>query len=112
MTSPMATTSPTPIMSEKLDPEIKRLKKLTPGELADEAGQLKAALGRIKDEAIRRELRRAEGALFRLSLTPPGRQLRLDRAQLEKIYGASLIARYCYEIDTDWVMRTSARKAA
>ena len=99
-------------MTTPLDPEVKRLKKLAPGELADEAGRLKAALGRIKDEAIRRDLRRAEGALFRLTLTPPGRQSRLDRAQLETVYGANLIARYCYEIDTDWVMRTSARKTA
>ena len=99
-------------MTTPLDPEVKRLKKLAPGELADEAGRLKAALGRIKDEAIRRDLRRAEGALFRLTLTPPGRQSRLNRAQLETVYGANLIARYCYEIDTDWVMRTSARKTA
>jgi hypothetical protein len=99
-------------MTRPLDPEIKRLRGLSPGELADEAGQLKAALARIKDEAIRRDLRRAEGALFRLSLTPPGRQTRLDRAAIEKVYGASLIARYCYDIDTDWVMRCVARKAA
>ena len=95
----------------RLDPEDQRLRKLTPGALADEAGQLKAALGRIKDEAIRRELRRAEGTLFRLTLTPPGRQTKLDRGRLEAEYGAPFLARFSYEIDTDWVMRCTARKA-
>ncbi len=59
---------------------------------------------------MRRDLRRAEGAVFRLTLSPPGRQTRLDRARLEAGYGAALIACYCYEIDTDWVMRCTARR--
>jgi hypothetical protein len=96
-------------MTKLLDPEVRKLRALSDGALADEAGALKAALGRIKDEAVRRDLRRAEGALFRLTLTPPGRQSRLDRKRLETVYGASVIALYCYETDTDWVMRTSAR---
>ena len=37
-----------------LDPEIKRLRKLSPAALADEAGALKARTEAIKDEAIRR----------------------------------------------------------
>ena len=40
-------------------------------------------MARIKDEAIRRDLRHAEGALFRLTMTPPGRQTRLNRKELE-----------------------------
>ena len=59
---------------------------------------------------MRRELRRAEGNLFRLSLTPPGRQTRLDRARLEADHGAEFLAPYLYETDTDWVMRCSARR--
>src|SRR5580700_2626390 len=39
-----------------LDPEIKRLRKLSPAALADEAGALKAKTEAIKDEAIRRGL--------------------------------------------------------
>ena len=93
-----------------IDPEIKRLRKLSPGELADEAGKLKAALGAIKDEAVRRELRRAEGTAFRLTLSPPGRQTRLDRARLEADKGAAFLAPYLYEADTDWVMRCTARR--
>jgi hypothetical protein len=88
----------------------KRLRKLSPGELADEAGKLKSALGAIKDEAVRRELRRAEGNFYRLTLSPPGRQTRLDRARLEADKGHELIAPYLYEADTDWVMRCVARR--
>ena len=64
----------------------------------------------IKDEAIRRELRRAEGNAYRLTLSPPGRQMRLDRARLEEDHGHELVAPYLYEADTDWVMRCMARK--
>src|SRR5271163_569490 len=56
------------------------LREMTPGQLADAAGKLKAALGDIKDGAIRREWRRAEGTKYRLTVSPPGRQMRLDRA--------------------------------
>ena len=86
------------------------LRDMTPGELADAAGKLKAQLSDIKDEAIRRELRRAEGNAYRLTLSPPGRQMRLDRARLEEDHGHDLVAPYLYEADTDWVMRCTARK--
>ena len=87
------------------------LRGLTPGQLADAAGQLKAALADIKGEAIRRELGRAEGNSYRLTLSPPSRQTRLDRARLEAEKGAELLAPYLYEEDTSWVMRVSARRA-
>jgi hypothetical protein len=87
-----------------------KLSDMTPGQLADAAGQLKAALADIKDEAVRRELLRAEGNRFRLTLGPPGRQMRLDRARLEEDHGHALIAPYLYEADTDWVMRLYARR--
>ena len=44
-----------------LDAEAKRLRKLSPAALADEAGALKAKTEAIKDEAIRRGLHKAEG---------------------------------------------------
>jgi len=86
------------------------LREMTPGQLADAAGKLKAALSDIKDEAIRRDLRRAEGNEFRLTLSPPSRQVRLDRARLEEHHGHELLAPFLYEADTDWVMRCSARR--
>jgi len=87
-----------------------RLDEMTPGQLADAAGVLKAALSDIKGEAIRRDLRRAEGNKFRLTLSPPSRQMRLDRARLEEHHGHELLAPFLYEADTDWVMRCSARR--
>ena len=59
-------------MSGKLDPETKRLRRLSPGALADEIGALEARVDALKAEAIRRELRRAEGEDYRITLTPPG----------------------------------------
>ena len=44
-----------------LDPETKRLRRLSPGALADEALALKKRIDAIKDEAIRRGLKTAEG---------------------------------------------------
>ena len=49
--------------------------------------------------------------MFRLTLSPPSRQMRLDRARLEEDHGNELIAPYLYEADTDWVMPCSARRA-
>ena len=86
------------------------LRSLSPGELADQAGKLKAALGQIRDEAIRRELNRAEGNLFRLTLSPPGRQTRFDRKRFEGDNGTAVLAPYFYEEDTSWVMRVVARR--
>ena len=97
-------------MTEKNPISEPLLRALSPGELADQAGKLKAALGQIKDEAVRRELTRAEGNLFRLTLSPPGRQTRLDRARLEADKGAAFLAPYLYEEDTGWVMRVNARR--
>jgi hypothetical protein len=50
-------------MGEKLDPEAKRLRNVSPGELADAIGALEARVEVLKAEAIRRELRRAEGEI-------------------------------------------------
>ena len=64
-------------MTEKLDPETKRLRKLSDGELADEVGTLEARHDVLKAEAIRRELkppaqhdRGARGTMFCESFLP------------------------------------------
>jgi hypothetical protein len=59
---------------------------------------------------IGRQDTRAERNLWRLALSPPGRQNRFDREAFEREYGVELLARFCNEIDTGWVMRVSARK--
>jgi hypothetical protein len=65
-----------------LDPEVKRLRRLGPAELADEAFVLKSRIEAIKAEAIRRGLKTAEGQAGRITLSPPGTQERSDRALL------------------------------
>ena len=72
-------------MTEKLDPEVKQLRKLSPGALADEALALKTRIEAIKEEAIRRGLKTAEGATGRITLSPPGTQDRTDRARLLEV---------------------------
>ena len=45
-------------MIAKLDPEAKRLRKLTDGDLADEVGGFETRIAALKSEAIRRNLQR------------------------------------------------------
>ena len=70
-------------MAEKLDHEAKRLRNVSPGELADAIGALEARVEVLKAEAIRRELRRVEGEAYRIVLTPPGTQQRSKRRPIE-----------------------------
>ena len=56
-------------MTERLDPEIKRLRRLSPGDLADEAFILKTRIDAIKEEAVRRGLKTAEGQAGRITLS-------------------------------------------
>jgi hypothetical protein len=96
-----------------LDPEIKRLRKLSPAALADEAGALKAKTEAIKDEAIRRGLKKAEGQFWKLALTPPGQSNRTDKSRLLAVLGISeseYVSWYTSPVQTDWVMRCTARK--
>src|SRR5436190_15151441 len=96
-----------------LDPDLKRLRKLSPADLADEAGAAKAKTEAIKDEAIRRGLHRAEGASWKISLSPPGKSNRTDRARLLAVLGISeieFVSRFTSPANTDWVMRCTARK--
>src|SRR5271169_345997 len=74
-------------MAEKLDPEAKRLRNISLGELADAIGAIEARLDVLKAEAIRRELHRAEGEAYRIVLTPPGTSQRTDKPLLLKVFG-------------------------
>ncbi len=96
-----------------LDPEVRRLRKLSPGALADEAGALRARTEAIKDEAIRRRLHKAEGQFWKLALTPPGVSNRTDKSRLLAVLGISeseYVSRFTSPTRTDWVMRCTARK--
>src|ERR1700730_6624948 len=96
-----------------LDPEAKRLRKLSPAALADEAGVLKAKTEAIKDEAIRRGLEKAEGQFWKLSLSPPGQSNRTDKSRLLAVLGISeseYVTRFTNPTQTDWVMRCTPRK--
>jgi hypothetical protein len=100
-------------MTERLDPEIKRLHRLLPGELADEAFVAKMAVDAIKSEAIRRGLTTAEGQAGRIALSPPGSQDRSDRARLLAVLGiteAEFITRFCRPVKTDWRLTITARR--
>ncbi len=96
-----------------LDPEVKRLRKLSPAALADEAGALKARTEAIKDEAIRRGLHKAEGQFWKLALTPPSISNRTDKGRLLAVLGISeseYVTRFTSPTRTDWVMRCTAQK--
>ncbi len=93
--------------------EIKRLRKLSPGELADEAGAAKATTDAIKDEVIRRGLRRADGIWWKLALSPPSVSNRTDRARLLEALDISddeVVARFTTPTETDWRLTCTARK--
>ena len=105
-------------MTQARDPETKRLRKLKPGELADEAGALKAAIGDLaekleayKHEGIRRGLDEAEGQLFRLTFIPPGIRTAIDGRLLRAVMGDPFVDHFSKESQVDWIMRCSARKA-
>ena len=96
-----------------LSPEGRRLRKLTDGELADEVGTLEARIDALKAEAIRREIRRAEGADFRITLTPPGTSQRTDKPLLLQVMGiteAEYTARFCHPVQTGWRLTCTARR--
>jgi hypothetical protein len=103
-------------MPEKLDADAKRLRKVAPGYLADQIGALEARIEVLKAEAIRRELRRAEGEAYRIVLTPPGTSQRTDKPLLLQVLGitaAEYAARFCNPVHTGWRLTcTALRKDA
>ena len=67
----------------------------------------------IKDEAIRRGLKKAEGQFWKLALTPPGQSNRTDKSRLLAFLGLSesqYETRFTSPTQTDWVMRCTAKK--
>jgi hypothetical protein len=100
-------------MTKPLDPEVKKLRALAPGELADECGIAKARIDAIKEEAIRRGLTRAKGQAFKISLSPPSTQNRTDRDKLLAVMGISeseFVLRFTSPAETDWRLTCSAVK--
>ena len=96
-----------------IEPEARRVRKLSPRALADEAGTAKETIEAIKNEAIRRGFRKVEGERWKLSLSPPGEANRTDKSRLLEVLGiteSEFIARFCTQTTTDWVMRCTARK--
>lgn len=105
-------------MTKPLDAETKRLHGLSSAEIADEVGAVKAQisdrevkLDALKAEAVRRGLHEVEGELFRITLSPPGTQLRVDSKLLRQVMGDSFVDHFSRVASTDWVMRCFGRKA-
>lgn len=105
-------------MAKSLSDEERRLRKLTSAELADEVGALKAEIGDrnaaidvLKAEAVRRGLTEADGSLFRITLSPPGEQQRIDKEMLESVFGTAFVQHFSKTVPTDWSMRCYGRKA-
>lgn len=106
-------------MTEALDPEIKRLRRLSAGDLADEVGAVKAKLADLeatldgyKTEVVRRDLREVDGKLFRLTLSEPGSRVMVDSVLLRRVMGDAFADHFSRTIATDWMMRCVARRAA
>jgi hypothetical protein len=96
-----------------LDPETKRLRRLSPGALADEALALKKRIDAIKDEAICRRLKTAEGEAGRITLSPPGSQNRTERELLLNVLDitkAEFITRLTRTVQTDWRLTIKPRR--
>jgi hypothetical protein len=98
-----------------IEAATKRLRKLLPSDLADEASTLKARLDAITDEAIRRGLQTAEGQAGRIALSPPGIQNRSDRDVLLTVLGISmseteLVSCFCRPVKTDWRLTITPRR--
>ena len=86
---------------------------MSPAGLADEAGRLHDELDAVKDEAIRRGLRTAEGGEWRIALSPPGEQQRTDKPLLLRVLGigaAEFAVRFCRPVHTDWRLTITRRK--
>jgi hypothetical protein len=106
-------------MTEKLDPEVKRLHRLSAGELSDEVGTIKAEIAdceakleALKAEAVRRQLTEADGRLFRVTLSAPTTGSRIDTSLLRKVMGDAFVDHFSKLTEIGWSLRCFARKAA
>jgi hypothetical protein len=106
-------------MTAPLDQQTKRLRAMTPAGIADKVGALKAAIAEIDEElealkleCVRRDLLKAQGLLFDITLSPPGERKSLDKDALVADLGAEVVEqRYTKTtIGTSWTLRCTARK--
>lgn len=105
-------------MTAPLDAETKRLRGMTPAQLADQVGALKATIAdvdeqleAIKAECVRRNLSRAEGKLFDITLSPPGERTTLDKEMLALVFGDPFVEHFSKTtIGSSWTLRCNARK--
>ena len=104
-------------MTKPLDAETKRLHGLSPGELADEVGAVKAQIAAredrievLKAEAVRRGLTEADGELFRITLSAPTFQFRIDSKLLRQVMGDPFADHFSRTVQLDWALRCVARK--
>jgi hypothetical protein len=98
-----------------VDPRRLPVLRLRPGVPAapGPGGRVPAKTEAIKDEAIRRGLKKAEGQFWKLALSPPGQSNRTDKSRLLAVLGISeseYISRFTSPTQTDWVMRCTAKK--
>jgi hypothetical protein len=98
-------------MPAKLTDEKRRLRAMTPAQLADEVGLVKAQVSTaregeeaIKAEMVRRSLKEAAGDLFRLALTEPSAGERLDTKALRAAKGDKFLKPFMVPSERDWVM--------
>ena len=105
-------------MTAPLDAETKRLRSMTPAQLADEVGTRKATIADvneqlevIKQECIRRSLTSAEGTLFDITLSPPGERTSIDKDMLATVFGVPFIEHFSKKTMTEsWTLRCTAKK--
>jgi hypothetical protein len=107
-------------MTAPLDAETRRLRAMTPAQLADEVGTRKATIATVDEqlealklECQRRGITEASGALFDITLTPPGERKSLDGTALLAEFGAQFVERFTRTtLGRSWTLRCTARKAA
>jgi len=67
---------------------------------------------RVRPKPCGAILREAEGRRFRLTLSAPTEQLRIDSTLLRRAMGDAFVDDFSRIVAIDWVMRCFARKAA
>jgi hypothetical protein len=103
----------------KAIPIISAFHNLSPGDLADELGQLSAQIADLETrkralagELIRRGVSEIEGALFRSIVIGEAMVSTLDRQGIEKAMGEACIARFLKFSKRSAFVKTTARTGA
>jgi hypothetical protein len=105
-------------MTTPLDPVTKRLRGMTPAQLADEVGAKKAEIAlvneqleAIKGECVRRGIGAAEGTLWDISVSPPGERTTIDKGMLTTVFGVPFVEHFSKTtMGENWTLRCTARK--